>query len=52
MKVYPNAKIIHLHRDPVKIVGSASSLIAASRNLFDKGHTLKQTGDDISRGLK
>jgi hypothetical protein len=52
IKVYPNAKIIQLHRDPVAVVGSASSLIAASRSMFTDRAVLKQTGDDISRVLK
>lgn len=51
-KVYPDSKIIHLHRDPVSVVGSASSLIAASRNLFTHNTVLKPTGDDISMVLK
>lgn len=52
LTVYPNAKIIQLHRDPVEVVGSASSLIAASRNLFTTQPILKITGKDISKILR
>lgn len=52
MKVYPNAKVIQLHRDPVDVVGSASSLISASKNLFTKQPVLKPTGKDISKLLQ
>lgn len=52
LTVYPNAKIIQLHRDPVEVVGSASSLIAASRNLFTTQAILKKTGSDISKVLR
>lgn len=52
LTVYPNAKIIQLHRDPVEVVGSASSLIAASRNLFTKRAMLKVTGLEISKVLR
>jgi hypothetical protein len=35
LRVFPNAKIVHCHRDVVKVMGSIVHMAAAGRNLFN-----------------
>ena len=54
-RVYPDAKFIQLHRDPVEVIPSMASLSAALRTAFsdtvDEWEIGRDTTDQWSRGL-
>lgn len=47
--VFPDAKVIHTHRDPRKTVGSFCSMIAHGRGVFSDRVDAREVGDDWSR---
>ena len=54
-RVYPDAKFIQLHRDPVEVIPSMASLSVALRSAFseevDEWEVGRDTADQWSRGL-
>jgi hypothetical protein len=46
LSVYPDARFVQAHRDPLKAITSVSSLIAILRSVFSDGADLVQIGQD------
>ncbi|MFC1748089.1 sulfotransferase [Pseudomonadota bacterium] len=51
LTVFPDACIVQLHRDPIKIMASACSLIESVRQLWSPEVDLKVVGKDIYNEL-
>ena len=47
LKVYPNAKFIHIHRDPTESVGSFCSLTKNIRSAFSKKVNTEDIGETV-----
>jgi hypothetical protein len=51
MEVYPDARIVFVHRDPLKVVGSVASLTAMLRGAFSHHADPRVLGTDEARNL-
>lgn len=55
LEVYPDARIVQTHRDPLKVVASLSSLVATLRSLASDRIDIREIGGDwtarLARGL-
>jgi hypothetical protein len=51
MGEYPDARYLQTHRDPVKVIGSLSSLFATVRSTFSDDVTIAQVASDWADGI-
>ena len=50
-EIYPDARVVFLHRDPIKVAGSAASLAMVLKEAFSRKRDPLQTGADELRAL-
>ena len=51
LDVFPDARIVHIHRDPVTAVASNCSLYAHTRAIFMRGIEPERLGDHVLNGI-
>jgi len=51
LRIYPDARIVFLHRDPMKVLGSVASLTRILRGAFSNHIDLRQVVDTEARNL-
>ncbi len=51
LRIYPDAKFVFLHRDPVRVVSSFSSLVALTQGIYSDAVDGRNVGSETSRVL-
>ncbi len=51
VKIYPEARIVFLHRDPLKVLQAASSQMSLLKNVFSRRINMRQLGAYETRNL-
>jgi len=46
-KTYPDARIVHLHRDPLEVIPSMASLVVISRQIHSNHVSIQETANQI-----